>query len=227
MAKKKPEATEQTGLDEINDSLTNLTNKVQDNKKVVMIAGLVVVAIIAIILSYVYFFRGPGIVKANDAIGRADLEMAQGNDSTALEAYRKVADDMSYDAANRAALQSAILLYRQGKYEEALKYADQYSAKDAVVGAAAYSLKGDCLVNLDRLDEAVKAFKEAVRTSDHNPVYTPFFLLKLARVYAAQGLHQDEADTYAEVIREYPLYGPQHNIDVEKYLDRANLQLKK
>lgn len=225
MAKKKAEAAE-TGLDELNDSLTRLTNKVQDNKKPVMIAMLVVIAIICVILAYVYFFRGPGIEKANDAIGAADLELAQGNDSTALVAYRNVADNMSYDASNRAALQSAIMLYKEGKYEEALKYADRYSAKDAVVGAAAYSLKGDCLVNLDRMDEAVKAFKEAIRTSDHNPAYTPFFMLKLARVYAAQGKHAKEAETYAEVVKEYPLYGSQHNIDVQKLLDRAELEAK-
>lgn len=225
MAKKKSEAAE-TGIDELNDSLTRLTNKVQDNKKPVMIAMLVVIAIICVILAYVYFFRGPGIEKANDAIGAADLELAQGNDSTALVAYRNVADNMSYDASNRAALQSAIMLYKEGKYEEALKYADRYSAKDAVVGAAAYSLKGDCLVNLDRMDEAVKAFKEAIRTSDHNPAYTPFFMLKLARVYAAQGKHAEEAETYAEVVKEYPLYGSQHNIDVQKLLDRAELEAK-
>ena len=223
MSKKIQEPTE-TGLDGINDSLTAMTQKVQDNQKIITICSLAVVAIAAIVLAYVSFFRNPGIQKQNDQIGEADLELAQGNDSTAMVQYMAIADNGSYDAANRAALQSAILLYQSEKYEEALKYLDKYSVKDDVIGAGAQSLKGDCLVNLDRLDQAVGAFKDAIATSDKNPAYTPFFMMKLARVYAAQNKHSEEAKVYEEIVNEYPLYGQSHNIDVEKLLDRARLQ---
>ena len=84
---KKIQETPETGLDGINDSLTAMTQKVQDNKKIIMVCSLVVIAIAAIVLSYVYFFRNPGIQKANDQIGAADLELAQGNDSTAMVQY--------------------------------------------------------------------------------------------------------------------------------------------
>lgn len=224
---KKIQETPETGLDGINDSLTAMTQKVQDNKKIIMVCSLVVIAIAAIVLSYVYFFRNPGIQKANDQIGAADLELAQGNDSTAMVQYMALADNGGYDAANRAALQSAILLYQDGKYEEALKYLDKYSVKDEIIGAGARSLKGDCLVNLDRLDDAAKAFKDAISTSDNNPAYTPFFMMKLARVFAAQGKHDEEAKLYEEIVKDYPFYGQAHNIDVEKLLDRARLQAGK
>lgn len=120
MSKEKQPATE-TGLDNLNDSLTQTVQKVQDNKKIITICSLAVVAIAAIILAYVYFFRQPGIQKANDAIGAADLELALGNDSTAMAKYMDLADNGSYEASNRAALQSAILLYEKGDYEKALK----------------------------------------------------------------------------------------------------------
>ena len=221
---KKIQETPETGLDSVNDSLTAMTQKVQDNKKIIMVCSLVVIAIAAIVLAYVYFFRNPGVQKQNDRIGAADLQLAQGNDSTAMVQYMALADEGSYDAANRAALQSAILLYQDGKYEDALKYVEKYSVKDEIIGAGAKSLKGDCLVNLDRLDEAVNAFKDAISTSNANPAYTPFFMMKLARVYAAQGKHNEEAGLYEEIVRDYPLYGQAHNIDVEKLLDRARLQ---
>ena len=86
MSTKKTETTE-SGLENLNDSLTSMTTKVQDNKKLITIVSLVVVAVVVIILAYVYFFRGPGINKANDAIGTADLTLAQGNDSVALAQY--------------------------------------------------------------------------------------------------------------------------------------------
>ena len=80
---KKIQETPETGIDGINDSLTAMTQKVQDNKKGVMIGSLVVVAIAVVVLAYVYFFRNPGVQKANDQIGSADLELALGNDSVA------------------------------------------------------------------------------------------------------------------------------------------------
>lgn len=224
---KKNQETPETGLDNINDSLTAMTQKVQDNQKLIMMCSATVIAVAVIILAYVYFFRTPVIQKENDSIGAADLELALGNDSVATAQYMEIAENGSYDAANRAALQSAILLYQDGKYEDALKYAEKYSAQDDVIGAGAYSLKGDCLVNLDRLDEAAKAFNEAVSTSDANPAYTPFFIMKLARVYAAQGKHAEEAAQYEKIVKEYPLYGQAHNIDVQKLLERAKLQAGK
>ena len=53
------------------------------------------------------------------------------------------------------------------------------------------------------------------------------FLMKLARVYAAQGNHEKEAEAYGKIVEDYPLYGQSHNIDVQKLLDRANLQAGK
>lgn len=223
---KKEQAPETTGIDTVNDSLTAMTQKVQDNSKIIVIISCIVVAIAVIILAYVYFFRNPGIQKNNDNIGKADLQLAIGNDSIALKQYTEIADNGSYEPANRAALQSAIILYQQGKYEDALKYAEKYSTRDDIIGAGALSLKGDCLVNLDQLDKAVSAYRDAIKTSDANPAYTPYFIMKLARVYRAQSNFAEEAKLLEQIQSEYPLYGQQHNIDVEKLLDRARLQAK-
>lgn len=223
MSTKKTETTE-SGLEAINDSLTSMTNKVQDNKKLITICSLAVVAVVVIILAYVYFFRGPGINKANDAIGTADLTLAPGNDSVALAQYMNVADEYGYDAANRAALQSAILLYQKGDYEKALDYLSKYSAKEEIIGSAAYSLKGDCYVNLDKLQDAVKCYKDAISQSDENPAYTPYFMLKLARVYEAQKKYADQLSTLEKIKAEYPSYCGQHRVDLDAMIDLARLR---
>lgn len=224
---KKNSAETQTAIDEINDTLTGLGAKVQNNQKIIYIATGVVAIIALCILVYIYLIREPGIRKANDAIGRADIQLALGNDSVALAQYIDVADNKSYDASNRAALQSAILLYEKGDYEQALKYIDKFSAKEAFIGAAAYSLKGDCYVNLDQLDNAIGAFKKAISQSDDNAAYTPFFMQKLARVYNAQGKYADEEKIYEAIMKDYPTYGPTYNIDIEKYLERAKANAAK
>ncbi|MDE6488864.1 MAG: tetratricopeptide repeat protein, partial [Paramuribaculum sp.] len=165
-----------TGLDNLNDSLTGIEQTVEKNQKLIMWGCIGVVAIVAIILIYMFAIRKPGIENSNNAIGQADLEMLVGNDSTALVQYQHVADEYGYDAGNRAALNAAILLYKKGKYQEALDYLAKYSSKENVIGATAKSLEGDCYVNLDKLDEAIACYEKAVKISDKNPALTPYFL---------------------------------------------------
>ena len=213
-----------TGIDDLNDQLTGIGQKVQKNSSAIMWACIILAAIVVAVLVYIYAIRQPGIQKANDAIGEADLTAVMGNDSLALQQYQAVANDYGYDAGNRAALNAAIILYQQGKYQEALDYVQRYSTKDDVVGAAAYSLEGDCYVNLNQLDNALAAFKKAESQSDNNPYYTPTFILKQANVYREQKNYKAEADCYKQIIDNYPAYGNVVRMDMEKYLRRAQLQ---
>lgn len=223
MANKNQQET-RTTIDELNDSLTSVTEKVQANKKYIVWATVAVIALVCAALLYVWAFRQPAIQKGNDAIGQADLQLAAGNDSIALVQYQAVANDDSYDAGNRAALQAAILLYKDGKFQEALNYLDKFDAKESIIGAGAYSLEGDCYVNLNKLDDALKCFGKAVDASDENPVYTPFFMLKEARVYRAKGDFAKEAGVYEQIKNEYPQYAGNYGLDIDRYIERAKAQ---
>ncbi|MCM1348106.1 MAG: tetratricopeptide repeat protein [Firmicutes bacterium] len=215
------EKESQNAIDNLNDSLTGIEEKVANNQKTIMWVCVGITAVIAIILIYMFAIRKPGIENSNNAIGQADLEMLSGNDSTALVQYQHVADEYGYEAGNRAQLNSAIILYRQGKYEEAINYLKKYSGKESVIGASAKALEGDCYVNMDKLDEALACFEQAVKVSDKNPSLTPYFLMKEANVYNAQKNYTKEAEIYQTILDEYPAFGPRMNIDFEKYLERA------
>lgn len=217
----KNEQESHNAIDNINDSLTGIEQKVANNQKTIMWVCVGITAVVAIILIYMFAIRKPGIENANTAIGMADLETLSGNDSTALVQYQHVADEYGYEAGNRAALNSAIILYKQGKYQEAIDYLQKYSGKESVIGANAKALEGDCYVNLDKLDEALACFEKAVKVSDNNPSLTPYFLMKEANVYNAQKNYAKEAETYRTIIDEYPAFGPSIGIDFEKYLERA------
>lgn len=203
------------------DSLTGIQEKVANNQKTIMWVCIALTAVIAIILIYIFAIRRPGIANANNAIGQADLEMMSGNDSTALAQYQHVADEYGYEAGNRAALNAAILLYKQGKYQDALGYLQKYDGTEAVIGATAKALEGDCYVNLDKLDDALGCFKKAEKVSDNNPALTPYILMKIANVYNAQKNYKAETETYQTILTKYPEYGQRLGIDFEKYLDRA------
>ncbi len=224
MSKKNQPVDAVNGIDELNENLTSVTEKVQNNQKIIMWCSLGIAIIVAVILIYIYLVREPSVSKANDEIGKADVQLALGNDSVALAQYMNVADNNGHDAGNRAALQSAVMLYQKGDYEKALGYLDKFSPSESVIGAAACSLKGDCYVNLDNLDKAVSAYKDAVSESDGNPLYTPFFMMKLASVYREQKNFGEEAKIYQTILNDYPEYGNAYGIDVEKYMKRAQIE---
>ena len=111
---KNNEPETRTKIDDINDSLSSIEQKVQNNQKVIMWACVAVAAVVCVVLLYIYGIRKPGIESANNAIGQADLELAMGNDSVALAQYMQVADEYGYEGCNRAHLNAAIILYQQG-----------------------------------------------------------------------------------------------------------------
>lgn len=222
--KKNNQQEEVNAIDELNDSLSTATEKVQSNQKIIVWATVIVAAVVLIVLGYIYLIHEPGKNKANDAIGDADIQLALGNDSIALVKYLDVADNFSGDARSRAALQAAGMLYSKGDYQGALNALDKFSAEDDIIGAAAASLEGDCYVNLDNLDKAISSFKDAVSISDENPMYTPFFMMKLARVYREQKNYKAEADVYKEILDEYPAYAAAYRVDIEKLYKRAKIQ---
>lgn len=219
-----PSEQPNNAIDNINDSLTGLGEKVQRNQKFIFVVTAIGALVVLGVLVYIFAFREPRVQQSNYEIGQADLELAMGNDSVALAKYMEVASKHGYDAGNRAALQAAIMLYHNCKYQDALDYLKKFTSDEKIVGPAALSLEGDCYVNLDQLDNAVAAYKKAIDKSDKNPAYTPWFMLKLARVYREQANYKAELGVYEEIEKDYPNYGEKYNIDIQKYLERAKLQ---
>ncbi len=212
------------GIDQLNEQLTGIEQRVQNNQKLIMWACIIVAAVVCIVLFYIYGIRKPGIEAANNAIGQADITLASGNDSLALQQYQQVADEYGYEAGNRAKLNAAILLYKEGKYEEALNNLKGYKASENLIGASSKSLEGDCYVNLKNYDEALKCYRAAVKASDNNPFYTPLFLMKEATVQRELKNYKAEAELYTQVRDEYPQFAGSSQIDLDKYIARSNAQ---
>lgn len=181
---------------------------VKSDKKartIMMWASIIIAVIVLGIIVYIFAYREPAIKKGNEAIGVVDrTAIFENNDSLALEGYKNVADNYGFAAGNRATLMTAQLLYKQGDYEQALKYLNKYKATDKVIAAQALTLKGDCLVNLDKYDDAIKAYDKAISRADKNPMLVPVILTKKATVLAEQGKYAKAADIYAEIENKYP-----------------------
>lgn len=209
MEKKTP-ATEQIEQSE------DIVAKARANKKTLVGVSVALVVIIAAVLVWLLVAQS-GSRKADELIARAD---AAQNDSIALTLYADAAK-AGYKSGNRAKAEMGIRLYREGKYEEALKYLDDASLDDEIAAAGVYTLQGDCHVNLDQYDQALKCYGKAISKADKNPEIVPFVLIKEANIYRAQGKFADEAKAYKTIIDDYPTYVATTRVDIKKYYERA------
>lgn len=214
-----------TSIEELNETLTSVEQHVENNKKIIIWSLAGIVAVAAVILLYYYGIYAPNKKASSDAISKADIELAMGNDSTALAQYMQVADEFSGAQADRAALQSAIILYQKGKFEEAVKYLDDASFDENLVAPAAASLKGDCYVNLNNLDKAISCYDKAIKSSNDNALYTPLFMLKKATVLNEQSKIADALAIYEAIQSKYPTFTRAYDVNIDGLIARAKAQL--
>lgn len=231
MTKKKVTEEARKSSDNLNDTKAGFVAKLQKNKKLLSIIGVAVAVVVVGILAYTFLIKKPAVNKQNEAIAKVDKvafdQVSVGGfeslgDSAIVAYYKKVAEG-GYDAGNRAKLMSAIGLYKQGNYDEAIKYLQDYDVQDKIIGPVALSLLGDCYVNTDKLNDAIEAYNKAVDKSDKNPYLTPVFMVKLAHIYHYQKKYGDEAAQYEEIVAKYPQYLNATYFNIEKDLERAKM----
>lgn len=209
MEKKNP-ATEQV------EQAEDIVAKARANKKTIVGISVAIVVVIAAVLVWLLVAQS-GSRKADELIARAD---AAQNDSIALTLYAD-AVKAGYKSGNRAKAELGIRYYREGQYEKALQYLDDASLDDEIAAAGVYTLQGDCHVNLEQYDQALKCYNKAISKADKNPEIVPFVLIKEANIYRAQGKFADEAKAYKTIIDEYPTYVATTRVDIKKYYERA------
>ncbi len=223
----KNEVEEQNAIDKLNTNLSEASEKIAENKKVIfwVIGGLAVVA--AFVLSYFFIYRNPHLNKAFEAYNQVEIQ-AQGNDSVAAAEYKKAADKYgNTDAGNLAALSAAESYYNQGNYQEAVKYLEKFSTSEPVLAANALALTGDCYVNLKKYDKAIEYFEKAIKKADKNPQIAPRVLLKEANVYDEQKKYDKALGCYQQIKDLYPAFQTGNGMSIDAYIARENARLGK
>lgn len=206
----------QPNIQPVNQEEADFVAKTKKYRKQ-LTAFFIAVVVVLIALLVWFLVRQSQVAKADQAIALADVEQ---NDSIALNLYKDAATHGT-KSGDRAKIESAIRLYQAGNYEEAVKYLNDASASDEIVAAGIETLKGDCYVNLQNYDAAIKAYEKAVKEANHNSQLVPIILIKEANVYREQKNYAAEAKAYGKIVEEYPTYGDAANLDIRKYYERA------
>lgn len=223
---KTPNQQEQTAIDNINDNLTSVSERIANNKKTLTWILIFLILICGCWVGYMYLYQKPRVQNAIKAYDEAMVKST--NDTIAAAEFSKVSDKFDgTDAGNIAAMQAAQAYYRIGKYQEAIKYLDKFSTKEEVLGAQAYVLRGDAYVNLKKYDEALSAFQSAVKMATGNRQIVPMVLWKEANIYDEQKKYDKALECYEQIKTAFPNFTFGNGMTPEAYIAREKARLGK
>jgi len=227
--KKQKEVLEQ------NEALNKSEEFILKYKKTIIIAVVALLAIIAGIFVYKAYVSGPREDKASTALGRGQqyfdadqYDKALNGDGANFAGFLKIASDYSStDAGNLANLYAGLCYANLGKWEDAVKYLDQYSpADDAVVSPAAVAALGNAYAHVNQLDKAVSALKKAADMADSKGVdgvnnsIAPTFRLQAAELVESQGNKDEALKMYKEIKQKYTNSALVQSQEIDKYIQR-------
>lgn len=222
----KKQAT-RTTIDELNEKLSSAEQSVEQNKKKIIYVVIALVVIVAIGF-FGYKWYQSKVSDTKEVIGQADSAKMEGNDSLAVKLYKQAAEG-SGKYANRANLEAALILYNQGKNEDALKHLSAYDSEESMIGSLAQVLKGDCNVNLKKYDDAISCYDKAMSVADGNQQLVPYAMYKKSVVLAAQNKHAEAAKVLEEIDNKYPMFdqGRQGGLNIKKLLEQEKFRAGK
>ncbi len=130
------------------------------------------------------------------------LNLAMDGDGNNL-GFKQIADDYSMTpAGNLAHFYAGAICLKQGKYQLAIFYLDQFKSNDQLIQARAYSLIGDANMEQKKYEEAAAYYSKA---ADYKPnkYFTPTYLMKAALAYEKLNQNDKAIKAYQRVIDEY------------------------
>lgn len=106
------------------------------------------------------------------------------------------------DAANLAHFYAGVSYLKQGKFDAAILYLEDFSSNDLLVQARAYSLIGDAYMEQQNFEDAVSYYNKAANYKP-NKYYSPAYLLKVALAYEKLNQNDKAKEAYSKIITEF------------------------
>lgn len=106
------------------------------------------------------------------------------------------------DAATLANYYAGAAYLKQGKFEVARLYLEDFNSNDLLVQARAYSLIGDSYMEENNFEEAARFYEKA---ADYKPnkYFSPSYLMKAALAFEKNNQNEKAIAAYDKIIDEY------------------------
>lgn len=199
------------------------------NKNLLLGIVIAIVVVVAGTLGYKHFVSEPEEQKAAEAIfkgeqyfGADNYETALNGDSIGYAGFIKLADEFSgTDAGNLANAYAGICYARLGKYEDAIKFLDKFSADDYFVAPAIIGTLGNCYAQIGQLDKAAATLLKAAGKANSASL-SPIYLLQAGQLLEKQGKNAEAIEAYKQIKTKYA--NSYQAMDIDKYIERASIK---
>ncbi len=126
-------------------------------------------------------------------------------------------------AGNLAKYMSGISYLKLSDYENAIKYLNDFSSEDEILGTLAKGNIGDAFMEINQPDEALDYYKQAANFKD-NEFTTPLYLFKAGNTALDLGKNSDALVLFERIKNDYNQSEEAKQIDV--FIERAKLANK-
>ncbi|MDP1801365.1 MAG: hypothetical protein Q8L81_08435 [Bacteroidota bacterium] len=117
--------------------------------------------------------------------------------------FEAIAEEYSMTKTGSLANYCAGICYlRTGKFEQAIEFLQKYDGDDEVIAPIAVGAIGDCHMELNKVDEAIKFYLKAAEKSNNN-FTTPFYLKKAGFAYEQKSNFSEALALYERIQKEY------------------------
>ena len=97
--------------------------------------------------------------------GKEDLALGG---KTANPGFKGTAENFSETNVGKlSAYNAGLIEFNKGNYQKAYDLLDQFSSKNKTLMALKHGAMGDCMVNLNKNDDALSQFEKAISASDY------------------------------------------------------------
>ncbi|MBL7934045.1 MAG: tetratricopeptide repeat protein [Bacteroidia bacterium] len=121
-----------------------------------------------------------------------------------MKGFLQVADEYGMTkTANLANYYAGVCLMRTGKFEQAIESLSKYSGSDDIIAPIAIGAIGDCHMELNHVDDAIKYYMNAADKS-HNDFTSPLYLRKAGFANEQKSNYKEALDAYERIQREFP-----------------------
>ncbi len=195
--------------DALRDRLSKTESYIEQHATLFLVIGGVLALIIAGFFGYRYYVDNQN-AEAQEEMFQAVYYFEADSLSRALQGdgnnygFLDIIDNYSLtDAANLSKYYAGLVYLKQGNFEEAIDYLNDFSASDALVQARAYALVGDAYMELGDFEEAASQYEKAANYKP-NKFFSPQYISKAALAYEQMGDYSSALEAYNRIIEEFP-----------------------
>ncbi len=212
----------------VEDSLNNSQAFFLRNRKAIIIAVIAIIVIVAGAILYSNFISAPRSEKASTVLAKGQdyfdtgaVDKALNGDGAGYPGFISISKDYSStDAGNLANLYAGLCYAQLNKWQDAVKYLDQYNGgSDNMISPAAEAALGNAYAHVNQLDKAVEYLKKAAKDADNNSL-SPTFLIQAGEILESQGKKDEALELYKEIKQKY--FNSMQYQEIDKYIERAS-----